>query len=205
MELNQVLKNRRSIRSFETEAVKNEDIIEIINSASYAPSINNSQPWQFVLIKNKTKLEEMAVEVKKELDSIERKIGEDAEKIMKKVEWYSTFFKDAPAVIAVIQTNYNTEIEKAVNLTKDEINKLRNYPDIQSIGAAIQNILLAAYEKGYGTCWLSAPSIANSKLEKIINVNADKKILAFIAIGKSKTNPNMPERKSINEIFSIIE
>jgi len=205
MELKNVIENRRSVRSFETDDVNVADLREIIRLASFAPSINNSQPWQFVVIKNKAKLDEMAAEVKKSLDSIERSQHEDADKIMKKVEWYSTFFKDAPALIAVIQTNYDTVIEKAVNLTNTEINKLRNFPDIQSIGAVIQNVLLAAYDKGYGTCWLSAPSIANSQLEKIINIGADKKILAFIAIGKSKTNPTVPERKPLDEIFSIIE
>ncbi len=203
MEFKDVILNRRSIRSFTSEEVNVNELKEIIRLSAYAPSINNSQPWEFIVIKNKHKLDEMAEAVNQEINSILKK--DEDEKVLKKVEWYSTFFKDAPAVIAVIETNYSSEIEKIVNLSKQEINQRRKHPDIQSIGAVIQNILLTAYDFGYGTCWLSAPTIAGEKLNDIIGIDKDKNILAFVAIGKAKTNPKAPERKDIDTIFKVIE
>jgi len=205
MELKEAIKKRRSIRSFTNEEVKTAEIKEILQIASYAPSINNSQAWEFILIKNKILLQKMAESVKTVLNKIEKSDNQNSEQIMKKVEWYSTFFKDAPALITIIQKNYSTEIENAIKLSKSEINELRNYPDIQSAGALIQNILLTALDFGYGTCWLSSPSIAGTELETLLNVIEGKKVLAFVAIGKPLTTPQIPEIKNIDEVFTVIE
>jgi nitroreductase len=205
MKVKKAIEIRRSIRSFTDEDVSISEIKKILHVATFAPSINNSQPWEFLLIKNKDLLSKMAVEVKNSLKKIEKFDNPDTEQIMKKVEWYSTFFKDSPAVIAIIQSNYTTILEEAVKLSQKEINELRNYPDIQSIGALIQNILLYALEFGYGTCWLSAPSIAGTSLQTLLGIEQDKRILAYVAIGKPKVIPHVPERRNIDEIFKVVE
>ncbi len=70
---------------------------------------------------------------------------------------------------------YETVLETAVELTHDEINTLRNYPDIQSAGASIQNILLTAVDMGYGACWLSGPMFARQEIEQMLNVQISRK------------------------------
>ena len=56
MDTLQVIKMRRSIRSFEKKDVENDIIKEILEAAMYAPSAGNSQPWHFIVIKDKKRV-----------------------------------------------------------------------------------------------------------------------------------------------------
>jgi nitroreductase len=49
----ELVKNRRSIRRFKPDPVPDEDIEKIIEAARWAPSGYNSQPWEFVVVKDK--------------------------------------------------------------------------------------------------------------------------------------------------------
>ena len=49
MEFFEVIKNRRSIRSFKKQALPPEVINQLIDAAKAAPSAGNAQPWAFVL------------------------------------------------------------------------------------------------------------------------------------------------------------
>ena len=48
-----LIKTRRSIRKFKQDDISNEHINIMLEAAMYAPSANNKQPWQFIVIKNK--------------------------------------------------------------------------------------------------------------------------------------------------------
>lgn len=48
---------RRSIRKFKTDAVDDSDVVEILSAAMMAPSSGNAQPWQFVVITERAKLD----------------------------------------------------------------------------------------------------------------------------------------------------
>ena len=52
MDLFEVIKKRRSIRSFKREPVKNEDLKLILESARLAPSGHNNQPWRFIVVRD---------------------------------------------------------------------------------------------------------------------------------------------------------
>ena len=48
-----LMKERRSIRRFKTDAAPEENIKMLIEAARWAPSAGNSQPWKFVIITDK--------------------------------------------------------------------------------------------------------------------------------------------------------
>ncbi|WP_136808322.1 nitroreductase family protein [Desulfosediminicola flagellatus] len=47
------LKERRSVREFTSDAVSEIDLMTVIEAGSWAPSAGNSQPWRFVIIRDK--------------------------------------------------------------------------------------------------------------------------------------------------------
>lgn len=59
----------------------------------------------------------------------------------------------------------------------------------QDCGAAAQNILLAAKELGYGTCWCGCYPLANrvEAMQKVLQVTSVP--LAVIALGEADENP----------------
>jgi len=56
MEFTDVLYKRRSVRAFKRKEVPDQQIIDLLKLAVRAPSSGNSQPWEFIVVKNqKTK------------------------------------------------------------------------------------------------------------------------------------------------------
>ncbi len=79
MELDEVIKQRRSIRSYKKEAPDISLIKQCIEAACQAPSAHNSQPWHFVIVSNEDKKKELA-----------------------KTHSHTSFLKDAPYVVTVL-------------------------------------------------------------------------------------------------------
>ena len=79
------------------------------------------------------------------------------------------------------------------------------HPAIQSMAAAIQNLLLAARALDLGACWMSTPLVASDKLKAILSVKDPWRIGAVIPVGKSDHTPSMPRRKKVKTISKFIE
>ncbi len=60
MEFNDVIKNRRSIRSYKTTPVPREKIMKILEAARIAPSASNRQPWHFIVVQDKATIKKLA-------------------------------------------------------------------------------------------------------------------------------------------------
>ena len=201
MEFKQVLEARTSVRTFKTDKVLIEDLKEMVRLAALAPSINNYQPWKFLVITNKQLLQKMALIVSGKISALPSNNSQSAGNVISQVEWFATFFREAPAVIALVMEKFETVLEKSVTLSPQEINRMRNFPDMQSAGACIQNMLLAATDLGYGACWLSAPMMAKDELEKILEIHESSSLIAFVAVGKP-LHPAKPKiRKNLDEIL----
>ncbi len=59
MELREVLLKRRSVRKFTDEAVSEEMIQELLHAAMSGPSACNMKPWEFYVVTNPEKVEEL--------------------------------------------------------------------------------------------------------------------------------------------------
>lgn len=205
MELKEAITRRASIRTFKDNPVPVEDLKELVRMGGQAPSVNNYQPWKFYAITNKNMLGQMAEKVKEKTEQIPENESKVSGNIKSQVEWFSTFFENAPALIAMVMDEYESVLEKGVKISHHDINIMRNYPDIQSAGAAIQNILLAAVDMGYGACWMSAPMIAKEELEEIIDIEKSTHLIAFVAVGVPAKAIKPKGKKPVEEIFRLIE
>lgn len=205
MDLKEAIEIRTSIRNFTEDKVPVEDLKELVRRAGLAPSVNNYQPWEFYAITNKEILSKMAVKVAEKIKELPANKSIASNNVKSQVEWFATFFENAPAVIAMSMEDYESVLEKGVELSHDQINKLRNFPDLQSAGAAIQNMLLSAVDMGYGACWLSAPMMAKESLEEILGIEGKHHLIAFVAIGKSARDLKPKSKKSLEEIFKLID
>ena len=57
MELQQAIKTRRSIRQYSAEEITQEQLQTIINAGMLAPSAGNQQPWHYIVVKDRAKLD----------------------------------------------------------------------------------------------------------------------------------------------------
>ncbi|MCX7746723.1 MAG: nitroreductase family protein [Clostridia bacterium] len=203
--------SRRSIRKYEDKDIPLGEIEEFIKTAVYAPSGCNSQCWKFVAIKDRSVLNkiENAVICKMNEFLAASRIHLSEQYTASKEKMVS-FFSKAPVVIAVFMTDLTyydptfNDALKAQGYDDEGIMKLLAYPDILSIGAAVQNLLLAVHEKGYGACWMNEPAIAGEEIRKILNVPEGCKFISLIPVGIPAYTPRDKKLKDLNEIFTAI-
>lgn len=207
MQLKEAIEKRASVRQFTDGDVREEDLREMVRLAHLAPSINNSQPWRFIAVKNHDLLSEMAAAVHRKVSEILPDSDEEpAKKAKQQVDWFSTFFGNAPATIAILTRPYEAVVDcvlPKVELSHEDMNAMRGHPDIESVGAAVENLLLAAEDLGYGTCWLSGPLIAREEIERILDVDEPWKLAALVAVGKAASEHKQKEKKPLEEVFEI--
>jgi len=204
MEFIDVAQKRTSIRSFSEKEVDSNTLREICRIGGLAPSVNNFQPWRFVALANKGKMSEIAEIVALKIESIPEKNHEVGVQIKNQVEYFSTFFENAAAVIFVFVSPYESVLERGVGLSHDEINRMRCYPDMQSVGACVENMLLAAVNMGLGACWMSSPLIAKVEIAKILKIDADFELAAMVAVGHPIREYAPKTKKEIDTIFEFI-
>ena len=55
-----IIKKRRSIRKFTEQPVQKDDLLTILDAAMRAPSARNQQPWEFLVIDDKSIIQKVA-------------------------------------------------------------------------------------------------------------------------------------------------
>lgn len=129
-EVIQNILNRRSIRVYSTDQIKQEDLELVLESGLHAPSGCNAQPWHFTVVQNKEIMNTLSVESKKELLSC----GNEYFKKMGENEKLHLFY-NAPTIIIV------SAEKSAITGPID-------------CAAGAENMSLAAESLNIGTCWI---------------------------------------------------
>jgi len=60
LELYEAIRSRRSIRRYKSDVIPGNVIRKIIKAASWAPSSSNSQPWEFVVVRDRDVLDRLS-------------------------------------------------------------------------------------------------------------------------------------------------
>ena len=176
----------RSVRKYTSEPVSDEDLQYIIDARLYGPSAVDLQPWYFLVIKSKEAMEKLTGYTGVASDILEPGLKERFANHPQVVDDTVRFIRQlggAPVCILVFQLK-------------------KTYPKgplalYQSIGAAVENMLLAAYDRGLGSCYLTAP-VETSQKEYIEETFAPDKggLLALVTIGHPEVTPKAPRRKN---------
>ncbi|MEK6699662.1 MAG: nitroreductase family protein [Nitrospirota bacterium] len=207
MDLFDAIKGRKSIRRFKQTPVPDEDIRKILDAGRLAPSANNAQPWSFIVIKDRALLKKMAEAVREMVDRMVpyAESEKQAQRLTAYKSNYYVFFENAPVVIAVVMESYvSTGLLMRMGYSEEEAVRLRPHPGLQSVSAAIQNMLLAIHALGYGSCWMTGPLVAQEAFEKLLGYGKEKYIAALLPVGAPDEDPPARSRKPLEEIVRVI-
>ncbi|HAR46730.1 MAG TPA: hypothetical protein DCS05_11385 [Nitrospiraceae bacterium] len=209
MELFEAIRDRKSIRRFKDTPVPDHDIARMIEAGRLAPSANNVQPWSFLVVKDRTVLKQMAQAVRDMLDRMIPHAEDErhAQRLTAYKSNYYVFFENAPACIVVLMDPYgasSVRLLEKMGYSIEEMERLRPHPGLQSVSAAIQNLLLAAHALGYGACWMTGPLVAQEAFEKLLGYGKERTAVALIPVGVPAENPPSRARKSRDEIMKIV-
>lgn len=213
-ELANLIKNRRSVRVWQDKPVPEEMILRAIEIATWAPNGGNMQNWHFYVILNRETIKSIADAVQASANTIgswpeAATWAETANRMLQR----ASFFRTAPAAIAVTTGQYQSPIENILVARGDadpkasEIRQSRAIADtkIQSIASVVAYLCLVLHQIGLGAVWMTGPTQAKVEIEKILKVPAGMDFVALIPLGYPAENPPAKTRKPVEDVCEVIK
>ena len=181
--------SRRDIRShFVDKKIPDEALAKILNAAHHAPSVGYSQPWDFILIKNKdTKLKVKNSFIQEREKSISL-LDNDLERQDKYVKLKLEGILESDINICV---TYDPERFGPFVLGRTSIPETGEY----SVCCAIQNLWLAARVEGIGVGWVSI--LATDDLRYILGIPKHVKPIAYLCLGYVNKFEDKPDLERV--------
>lgn len=199
MDTIQAIKTRRSIRKFKEKDIDDDLIKTIIEAGMMAPSSKNTQPWYFIVLKGKKK--NTVVDIVEEEYPKRNNIYRKGQGTKPSQLASCVLTRNAPVLILVFNKAPYTLGEDNVIKECDYESLLAWTVEVESVSAAIQNMLLALHSLGLGGVWLADFNFARKKICKYLNCKYD--LLAGIALGYP--DQNIPPRDIPEIKFEMIE
>lgn len=190
-----IIKNRRSARRYFAKDICNNVLQRILDAARWAPSAHNAQSWRFILIKDHNVKRKLAEAMANEWDKDLRRDGvatENRKRLLKAS--IKQFTQPAILIVACLTMN---GMDKYPDKRRQEAEYAMA---IQSVAAAIQNILLAAHAEGLGACWFCAPLFCPEVVKETLGIPQDAEPQALITLGYPAEKPEAPSRKPLESI-----
>jgi 5,6-dimethylbenzimidazole synthase len=185
--LEQIMMLRRDVRGnhFNDRAISESDIDKILHAGSLAPSVGFSQPWEFVVIRNKSIKQAIADNFKRE-NSMAAELFEN-QKHDQYLKLKLEGILETPINIAVF---YRPSLEPVLGQTS--MVEMGEY----SVVCAIQNMWLMARAMNIGIGWVSILD-ANS-VKETLNAPQENKLVAYLCVGHVDTFLDKPELETLN-------
>jgi 5,6-dimethylbenzimidazole synthase len=181
--------SRRDVRShFIDKKIPDDLLVKILNAAHHAPSVGYSQPWDFIIIKNKaTRLKvknSFIVEREKSISLLDNDLDKQVKYIKLKLEG----ILESDINICV---TYDPERFGPFILGRTSIPETGEY----SVCCAIQNLWLTARAEGVGVGWVSILSIDD--LRKILAIPNHVKPIAYLCLGYVNKFEDRPDLERV--------
>ncbi len=197
-----LLRARRSIRRFREAPVAREDLVRLIEAASWAPSNHNRQPWRFLVLEDRIEIAALAQAVGDRLAAKVAALPALASAYAGELVHYATFFGQAPVLVVVLHKHpASVSLPLLEGLAHREL--VSGEP--LSVAMAVQNLLLAAHAIGLGTCVLTGPLLVPEALTGRVKLPAGFDWTCLIALGHSDEQPTPPRRKSLDQLVEFRE
>ena len=174
----ELIRGRRSLRRYQPRPVPREWIMQILESAGWAPSAHNRQPWRFVILDDAALKQQLAVSMGLRL---RRDLNADKVSLAiidKDVSRSYGRISSAPLIIVVCMTLADMDV-----YSDDRRNRHEQAMAVQSTAMAGQNMMLMASSLGLGACWMCAPLFCPDLVRQVLDLPEDWVAQGMVTIG----------------------
>jgi nitroreductase len=179
MDLDEAITGRRAVREYTGEAVDERTIRRLIDAAVHAPSAVNQQPWAFAVVRDPSVLDRISRDAKSHmLATMPASSQSDHFRSLLGDPSFHIFYR-APVLILISAIAEGPWI-------------------VEDCALAAENLMLAAYGAGLGTCWIGfAQSFLNTPEGKnVLGLPGAWVTVAPIIVGHPKGVPPPVLRKA---------
>jgi F420 biosynthesis protein FbiB-like protein len=192
MSVPDLLVARRSIRAFRQEAVPRPLVDALVEAACLAPAPHHSRPWRWVVVDSPEAKQALAEGMGTRWRADLRGDGLNPEHIAELVGASHQRLTGAPTLVLGC-------------LTWDGLDR---YPDearqraewgmaLLSLGAAVENLMLAAADAGLASCWVAAPIFCPEAARDALALPQDWLPHALVMIGYPDTDVVSRDRPAV--------
>ncbi len=172
MDVLELIKTRRSVKSWKPDPVPREVVERLLDAAVWAPNHKLTEPWRFYVLGPKAK---------KKLAELRRRLR--AEKVPD---------PEAPEVRAALQKVYDDTWATPALLavacaTSDD--RVRREEDYAATAMAVQNLLLAAASLGIGTYLRTGEMLEHPEMRALVDLPDDHRLFGVISLGYAAETP----------------
>jgi len=175
--LEDLLKERKSIRKFKETSIEKDKIIKILECGLLSPSACNVQPYRFIVL-------------------LGQKKNEFSKEVFDGIFSFSSFVSKAPVLIVIVRIKPNFKM-KIGNFVCDTDFSLID------MGIAGEHMVLKATELRLGSLWVGW--FDRKKAQKFLKLSKNESAEIIIAIGEKDENPPFRRKKKFEEAVTFME
>ena len=192
--MHRLLKSRRSVRRFEPTPIPDDMLSRLLESAAWAPSAHNRQPWRFAVLTGLSSRQALAEAMAAQL-AVDLRADGVPEEAIEKDTGRSRQRLTGAAVLVVICLSL-VDMDTYPDPIRQQNERVMA---IQSTAMAGQNLLLAAHAEGLGGVWMCGPLFCPDVVRSTLDLPADWEPQGVIALGypaetRTKTRESMATR-----------
>lgn len=191
------VRGRRSVRKYLSKEVPTESVNKILEAARWAPSPHGRQPWRFAVISQSATKERLADAMGEEWRNNLEMDGQEPAVVEKRLEGSRKRLLDAP--VLVLLCLYLEDLDEYPDPQRQQNETTMA---AQSLGAAAQNALLAAYELGLDAGWMCAPLFCPEKVTEALGLDSKLIPHALLTLGYAEGDP--PKRRTRRPLDDVV-
>jgi coenzyme F420-0:L-glutamate ligase / coenzyme F420-1:gamma-L-glutamate ligase len=196
--LDAVLAGRRSIRTYDERPVPVELLERVLLAAAQAPSPHHSVPWRLAVLTGSAAKAALADAMGAKWRADLEADGLGAAEIAVELEKSHRRLTASPVVL--VGSVYPEILDEYPDAARQEAETLMA---AHSLGAALQNVMLAAHANGLASCWMCAPVFCSDVVRDALGLPNDLIPHAIVTIGYPVQPPRPRERPSLDQIVVL--
>ncbi len=201
--LNPVLEamlSRVSIRKFKPDPIPLDVVKRIVEAGIRAPTAGGGQEWYFIIVVSEDKRRKVHELLKKAHILYAEKVLRKPLSREKLDKWIK-LMEEGEYLAPVYIAGY---VDLRNPMYSDEYAELERLWAHQSIAAAFENIILAAWSMGIGSVWLGVPLLMREEFDKVLEPPKGLELAGILALGYPDEHPKPRPRKGVEEVSKII-
>jgi len=179
----EAIRTRRSVRQLAEKPVPREIVDEVLELACLAPAPHHTRPWRYVVVslERRARLAEaMGAAWHADLE----RDGHPPQLIEKLLRRSTRQIVSAPVLVLACLTH------EGLRDWPDELRRRNEWAMAQqSIGAAMQNLMLGAHARGLASYWISAPLWSPDAVREALELPQAFEAQAFVVLGYPAAPP----------------
>lgn len=192
-----IIRGRRSVRRYLDLEVPDALVERVLEAARWAPSPHGRQPWRFAVLRRAETKQRLADAMGEKWRANLEMDGQDVEVVGKRLEGSRRRLLHAPVLVLLCLYLEDLDAYPDPGRQANETTMAA-----QSLGAAAQNALLAAYDLGLDAGWMCAPLFAPQTVTAALGFDSRLVPHALLTLGYAEGDP--PKRRSRRPLEDLI-